>query len=212
MEINKETPFNPIIQDTKKGKPRFYHSDSTVNYGAFPQTWEDPTHADLLVPEFKGDNGASYARKPARIEPFHQTRSFTDPTDVIDVSQRVSSTGDIYVVKVIGALGMVDGGELDWKIVVIDVADPLATEVDDIHQLADDHPLSERLAAIRDWFRDYKLPDGKPVNEFSNEGKYYGKADALQVVNAQHDLWVEMVRKPRPASAKLWWEMQPNAG
>ena len=61
MEINKEAPFNPIIQDTKKGKPRFYHSDSLVNYGAFPQTWEDPSHADVLVPEYKGDNGVYLA-------------------------------------------------------------------------------------------------------------------------------------------------------
>lgn len=29
-------------QDTKKGQLRFYGIDPVFNYGAFPQTWEDP--------------------------------------------------------------------------------------------------------------------------------------------------------------------------
>ena len=115
------------------------------------------------------------------------------------------------MVKVIGALGMVDGGELDWKIVVVDAADVLAAEVDDVAQLSAEHPLTKRLEAVRDWFRDYKLPDGKPANEFSNGGKYYSKAEALKVVAGQHKLWTALVRSERPANAKLWWEPQPNA-
>ena len=30
----------------KKGAPRDYKLDSLVNYGAVPQTWEDPAHKD----------------------------------------------------------------------------------------------------------------------------------------------------------------------
>lgn len=71
MEINKETPHNPIIQDTKKGALRFYHSDSLVNYGAFPQTWEDPAHKDVLVPEYKGDNGACAPTATPHVPPSH---------------------------------------------------------------------------------------------------------------------------------------------
>lgn len=187
MEINKETEWNPIIQDTKKGALRFYHSPSTVNYGAFPQTWEDPTHVDLLVPGTVGDN---------------------DPTDVIDVSDRTPTAGETYAVKVVGALGMVDGGELDWKIVVIDAASPLAGEVDDVAALPADHPLSIRLVKVREWFRDYKLPDGKPENEFSNGGQYYSKADALRVVASQHELWKGLVGRPHTPAEKLWWQTQ----
>ena len=35
--------YNPIIQDIKDGKLRYYqYGDMLFNYGAFPQTWEDP--------------------------------------------------------------------------------------------------------------------------------------------------------------------------
>ena len=37
----------PLPQDSdKKGAPRDYKLDSLINYGAIPQTWEDPEHAD----------------------------------------------------------------------------------------------------------------------------------------------------------------------
>lgn len=31
-----------LLQDTKKGKLRFYHGPIFWNYGYIPQTWEDP--------------------------------------------------------------------------------------------------------------------------------------------------------------------------
>jgi inorganic pyrophosphatase len=44
-EIATKELYNPIKQDTKNGKLRFYqHGDMLFNYGAFPQTWEDPNH------------------------------------------------------------------------------------------------------------------------------------------------------------------------
>ena len=46
MEVNKEAMHNPIIQDTKNGKLRYYKYNpevgSLVNYGAISQTWEHP--------------------------------------------------------------------------------------------------------------------------------------------------------------------------
>ena len=185
MEINKETEWNPIIQDTKKGALRFYHSPSLVNYGAFPQTWEDPNHEDLLVPGTAGDN---------------------DPTDVIDFSDRTPTAGEVYTVKVLGALGMLDDGELDWKIVVVDAASPLAAEVDDVADLPEGHPLAARLVQVREWFRDYKLPDGKPPNKFSNGGEYYSKEQALKVVALQHKLWRGLVARDHTPDAEMWWQ------
>lgn len=55
-EIHKSKPFNPVLQDRKNGKPRFYkYSDSIVNYGAIPQTWEDPNFISKET-GFGGDN------------------------------------------------------------------------------------------------------------------------------------------------------------
>ena len=45
LEISKEEKWNPIKQDTKKGKLRYIgYGDYPFHYGAFPQTWEDPGH------------------------------------------------------------------------------------------------------------------------------------------------------------------------
>lgn len=37
---------NPIKQDMKKGKLRFYPYPINWNYGMLPQTWEDPSHSN----------------------------------------------------------------------------------------------------------------------------------------------------------------------
>ena len=45
MEINVKKEYNPIIQDISDNKPREYvWGDMMFNYGAIPQTWEDPNH------------------------------------------------------------------------------------------------------------------------------------------------------------------------
>ena len=41
---------NPIKQDTKKGKLRFYPYNINWNYGLLPQTWEDPSHESKDLP------------------------------------------------------------------------------------------------------------------------------------------------------------------
>lgn len=49
----KGEPHNPIMQDTKDGKPRYYtYGVPFFNYGLLPQTWEDPTHADAETGAF----------------------------------------------------------------------------------------------------------------------------------------------------------------
>ena len=56
MEIATGEPFNPIKQDTKNGKLREYTwGDMMFNYGAMPQTWEDPEHITEGT-GCKGDN------------------------------------------------------------------------------------------------------------------------------------------------------------
>lgn len=165
--------------------------DSTVNYGAFPQTWEDPEHRERGL-DLAGDN---------------------DPLDVLDLSSRPCSTGDVYEVKVIGALALVDGGEMDWKIVTVRVGDPLAESVYDVVVgQQEDAALQQRLDAIRTWFRDYKIPDGKPPNEFAFEGRYLSREVAIEVVEAQYDLWERLVRRPRGAGEDMWWPDLVAAG
>merc|ERR1711928_291669 len=51
-----------------------------------------------------------------------------DPIDVCEIGQRVAKRGDVISVKVLGTIALIDEGETDWKILAIDVTDPLAPE------------------------------------------------------------------------------------
>ncbi|XP_058072175.1 soluble inorganic pyrophosphatase 6, chloroplastic-like [Magnolia sinica] len=68
---------------------------------------------------------------------------------------------------------MIDKGELDWKIVAISLDDPRASLVNDVADVEKHFPGT--LTSIRDWFRDYKIPDGKPANKFGLGNKAASK-------------------------------------
>lgn len=101
-------PTNPIKQDEKNGKPRNYNLDIKWNYGAFPQTWEQPDHEWKGLEGYGGDD---------------------DPVDVVDISSFSVPTGSVIVCKPLAALAMIDDGEVDWKVIVINAKDPIASQV-----------------------------------------------------------------------------------
>ncbi|ELK32383.1 GTP-binding protein SAR1a [Myotis davidii] len=108
MEIATKDPLNPIKQDVKKGKLRyvanvFPYKGYIWNYGAIPQTWEDPGHNDKHT-GCCGDN---------------------DPIDVCEIGSKRLKPG--------------------------------------------------YLEATVDWFRRYKVPDGKPENQFSFNAEFKDK-------------------------------------
>ncbi|KAF0689110.1 Aste57867_19382 [Aphanomyces stellatus] len=178
MEIATNEATNPIKQDVKKGNLRFYHFDSLVNYGCIPQTWEDPAHVDAST--HHGDN---------------------DPVDVCEIGSRVAAVGDVYPVKVIGVLGMIDEGETDWKVIAIALDDPLAETLNDIDDLHAHAP--NTVTEIRNWFRDYKIPDGKPPSVFAFDGQAKPRDFAVEVIEQTHTSWKQLVGSPAKA-AKLW--------
>ncbi|CEP62852.1 inorganic diphosphatase PPA2 LALA0_S06e05314g [Lachancea lanzarotensis] len=178
FEISRERPFNPIVQDNKNGKVRFIDNVFPThgfihNYGAIPQTWEDPTVSSSHegVAGIKGDN---------------------DPLDCCEIGSAILSMGDVKKVKVLGSLAMIDQGELDWKIVVIDVADPLASKVNNLGDVENYFP--KLLEATRSWFRNYKIPAGKAANEFAFNGQYRDVSETLVVIEECHDSWRHLLR------------------
>ncbi|KAA6424896.1 MAG: plastid division [Trebouxia sp. A1-2] len=83
-------------------------------------------------------------------------------------------------VKPLGVLAMIDDGELDWKIIAIDINDPKASSVNDIEDVEREFP--GEVDKIRTWFRDYKTPDGKPQNKFGYDDKAMNKEFTLGVI------------------------------
>ena len=170
-EIATKEPLNPIKQDEKKGELRaFKKGDIYFNYGCFPRTWEDPdfVHPDVGV---GGDN---------------------DPLDVCEIGLRQMPTGTVRPVKVLGVLCMIDEGEADWKVVAIDRTDPWAEMLNDIEDV--EKKLPGILDSIREWFRTYKIPDGKPANKFALDEKFMGCSYALGVVHETHQAWAKLVK------------------
>ena len=64
---------------------------------------------------------------------------------------RVAQRGDVLEVKVLGLLAMIDDGETDWKMMVIDVTDPQAAHLNNLEDV--ERLMPGFLAATRDWFR-----------------------------------------------------------
>ena len=82
---------------------------------------------------------------------------------------------------------MIDEGECDWKVVTIDAADKWAPFLNDIDDVEREMP--GMLDAIREWYRTYKIPDGKPPNVFALDEKFMDKAYAMKVIEECHHSW-----------------------
>ncbi|KAI9293785.1 inorganic pyrophosphatase [Neoconidiobolus thromboides FSU 785] len=178
-EIATKSELNPIKYDVKKDKVRFVKNQFPYkgylwNYGAIPQTWEDPEYINPDT-KCKGDN---------------------DPVDVCEIGTRVASIGEIKQVKLIGTLAMLDEGETDWKMLCIDINDPKANLINDIEDVETQFP--GLLNATLDWFKYYKVPDGKPKNKFAFNEKFLNKKYALSVINETHHHWSNLIKSKAP--------------
>jgi len=184
LEISKSDALNPIQQDEKKGLPRFVHNcfphhGYIWNYGAVPQTWENPSLVDKHT-NAKGDN---------------------DPIDICDLSEKVATVGQVKQVKILGVMAMIDEGETDWKLLGIDVTDPLASQLNDIDDV--DRLMPGYLAATNEWFRVYKIPAGKPENTFAFNGEAKNKEFALQLLHEMHEQWAQLIASDGNAKINL---------
>lgn len=159
MELCKEEAHNPIKQDVFKkeeGQPlRFFrYGDMPFNYGFLPRTWEDPSHKD------------------------HRTGCIGDgdPIDVVHLG-KPHVLGQYDVVRVLGVLGLIDQGETDWKIIVESALPEAGGGYGSLSKVPQDIQ-----ATIIDWFENYKVPDGKPKNEFAFNKEIRGEETALEII------------------------------
>lgn len=179
MEVSTKEESNPIAQDIKKGKLRDYHGPIFWNYGCLPQTWEDPGVEHPVVKCFGDD----------------------DPLDVVEIGSAALVAGSVTEVKVLGVLAMIDDGELDWKVIAINAADPMAGDLNDIGDV--DVKMPGVVSGIREWFRWYKTPDDKPLNAFGFDEKALDKRIAEEVIEETHGFWKDL-KSGKTDKGKLW--------
>lgn len=174
MEIATKEKLNPIKQDVKKGllryvKNPFPHKGYIWNYGAIPQTWESPAHLDEAT-GCKGDN---------------------DPIDVVEIGSKVHPIGSVVQVKILGVMALIDEGETDWKLIAIDVNDENAAQMNDIEDVEKLKP--GLIKATHEWFKIYKIPDGKPTNSFAFNGEAKNRAFAEKTIEETNSFWKQLV-------------------
>jgi len=174
MEISTSEPFNPIKQDVKNGKLRVLkHGPLDWNYGAAPQTWEDPRMNHHGV-QLKGDD---------------------DPLDIIEIGDGSRQVGQVVKVKVLGALCLIDEGEQDWKVITLNVDDPRIEKVHDVADLQFHFP--GLIDSIREYYRVYKVVDGKQPNTFAFNGECLPQRYASEVVEDTHNAWLKYTQMER---------------
>jgi len=174
FEIHREHLLNPIVQDKEDGQLRYlpnifpWHGH-ICNYGAFPQTWENPFHED----EWTGLRGDK------------------DPIDVCEIGSFPVPTGTVLPVRILGILAMIDGGETDWKVIVMNREEAAKKKINTLEDLYDAYP--DLVDSVRKFFRVYKVPSGKPENIFAYDGEVKDEAFAAEVIRYTHVTWKEMI-------------------
>lgn len=175
IETKRDEPLNPIFHDEKNDLPRFVysvwpHKTYPFNYGSIPQTWEDKNQ-DHPFTGYPGDN---------------------DPVDIFDISELPPSyIGQVKKVKVLGALAMIDDEATDWKVIAIDVEDPVASKIDSVEDLDKYRPGVRQQ--MYDWFVYYKVVKGDGTNTILGE-EYQNATFAQQVLSESHDYWLNLMK------------------
>merc|ERR1712183_552656 len=123
--------------------------------------------------------------------PYKGYMGDNDPVDVCEIGSRVCERGEVITVKVLGVLAMVDEGETDWKVIAIDVNDPDAHKLNDISDVEALKP--GYLKDTREWFRIYKVPAGKPLNQFALNEEFQNSEYAKKVINETHGFWQQLI-------------------
>ena len=145
--------------------PRLLGIPKPWNYGAIPQTWENPNQKDDHT-GYPGDG---------------------DPLDVVDLGVSKLETGDVVPVKVIGGFALIDGGEIDWKVVVVRSDDKLSEVINDIDDVEKVFP--GKLSVIHNWYKTYKTFEGKGENEFAFGGKPVDRKTISKIIEETHLQW-----------------------
>ncbi|CAD8133393.1 unnamed protein product [Paramecium octaurelia] len=179
FEVSKTIKYNPIVQDQKKKKNsdekelRYYAQFAPFNYGFIPQTWENST-VDLHD-GFKGDD---------------------DPLDIVDLStQRYYRPGDIFQAKIIGAFCVLDQGEIDWKILVLNTEEADKLQINEYRDFEKKNGDISRLILNR--FRYIKTFDGKKENIILFNNQIFDANKAVDIVKDGHKQYLDLLKDPK---------------
>ena len=91
----------------------------------------------------------------------------------------------------LGLIALLDEGETDWKLISIDVNDPLADQLSDIADVEKHFP--GLLSATYEWLRVYKIPAGKPANTFGFDGEFKSRDFAHTIIEQVRKIFYALI-------------------
>jgi len=100
-----------------------------------------------------------------------------DPMDILVLMDQPTFPGCIIESRPIGIMGMIDGGDKDYKLLAVPVEDPKYENIKDI----DDVP-THLLDEIAEFFKTYKNLEGKEVEILSWENAEIAKKEAIRSI------------------------------
>ncbi len=181
LEVTKSLAFNPVMQDTvvnkitKNRQHRVYSKPPKFGYGFIPQTWCDD--------DVGGD---------------------ADAIDLVDLSLKQSkpvlAVADYLV---LGIFGLVDQGELDYKVLGIE-----ANEANErcIKNLKDFQRLQpDSIEEIKVWFRDYKTWEGGKTNKFIWNGDVLPAEQAMAIIKESNLAYLNLKTEKTRQEKKNYW-------
>lgn len=101
-----------------------------------------------------------------------------DPMDILVLMDQPTFPGCIIESRPIGIMGMIDGGDKDYKILAVPKNDPKYENIKDIEDVP--HHLLDEIA---EFFRTYKNLEGKEVEILSWENAEVAKKEAIRSID-----------------------------
>ncbi|KAH6603790.1 inorganic pyrophosphatase [Trichoderma cornu-damae] len=192
IETKRDKPLNPIFHDDKNDVPRYVasvwpHKSYPFLYGSLPQTWEN-SNVKHNFTGYPGDN---------------------DPMDVVDISAiDPGFVGQVRTVKILGGIPMIDDKTTDWKVIGINVEDPLSKLVDTIDDLEKYRPGLKQT--FYDWFVYYKVLRSGDLNTiFGNQ--YQNSNTMRNIISESHGFWQDLISgKENPGKISISQTSRPS--
>mmetsp|Transcript_126625 Transcript_126625/g.300836 ORF Transcript_126625/g.300836 Transcript_126625/m.300836 type:complete len:499 (-) Transcript_126625:208-1704(-) len=187
-EVQPDAPNNVIEEDLKGSKKlAAFGKPVPFNYGCFPQTYRDPEKADDLY-QAPGDD---------------------DPLDVIDLSDTPTEVGTIVRCRVLGAVCLIDEGQADWKVMVVNVDSKSALAnaytIEDVERIS-----PGRIQSCWTWMDELKSGGGKGNAKLHRE--IHDANRALKLIAQDHDSWNKLVSSAGPdGTARGHWICSPQS-
>lgn len=115
---------------------------------------------------------------------------------------KIAQLGQHQSVKVLGALCLLDQGELDWKIIALNADEARESKIRNIEDFKRVNPGA--LKEISDWFRTYKTYEGKPENTFGYEGRFLSAERTIEIIHENNEFYRDLVSGKVPNKSGLW--------